>query len=101
MELTSFIIEDAINYGVEESIFLWHIKKSIRKAEYEGKYLLEGETWISLDMWDLKFAFPFWKSNKIAKLMKTLLDKKLIKKKRLYEIRRGCSYTLANQRDLV
>jgi hypothetical protein len=100
MDITSFIISDAINYGVEEAVFLWYMQKNMRKYHFEGKYLHNGEIWISLDMWDLKFAFPFWRSNKITKILKALLDKKVIKKKRLYEIRRGCSYTLAKQSHL-
>jgi hypothetical protein len=101
MDLVSFIAEDAINYSIEEAILLWHIKKTAKKNFYDGKNIHEDEVWIPMDLWELKFSFPFWSQGRISKLLASLVRKQVVKKKRVYELRREFSYALANERDLV
>lgn len=100
MDLVSFVAIDAINYGLEEAVLLWHIKSAMTKSFYAGKNLYKEEIWIPLDLWEMKFAFPFWPQHKISKVLKSLIDQHVVKRKRVYEVRRGYSYTLAKQRDL-
>src|SRR5258708_4953486 len=101
MDLISFVAEDAINYGIEEALLLWHIKKIVKRCYYEGKNIYEQEIWIPLDLWEMKFSFPFWNQSKISNVLKSLINKHVVKRKRLYDVRREYSYALAKEKDFL
>jgi hypothetical protein len=45
----------------------------------------------------MKFAFPFWTQKKIKEVLRSLVRQGVVKKKRIFAMRRESSYALAKQ----
>lgn len=97
MHVVNFSAEAAIDFGLEEAILLWEICVKFRKAKWLGENIYDGEVWLPLDPWQLKFALPFWSQAKITSVLKILINKGVILKERRYEIRREFSYHIAKE----
>jgi len=69
-----FLIEDAIQYGVPESVFLYHIRHWIKvnEANENPTHFKEGKYWTYDSREAFAKIFPFWTDDQIRNVIKNL-----------------------------
>jgi len=75
----NFDVSDANRYGVEKAILLSHIKFWIAKNKANEKNLIDGRTWTYNSAEAFAKLFPYWKSGKIARLLRELEEEKILR----------------------
>jgi len=70
-----FNIELATQYGVDEAIVLHNIIFWLRKNKSNKQNFHDGRTWTYNSASAYEKLFPFWKSRKIARVLKSLEDR--------------------------
>lgn len=74
----SFDIEEAQKYGVDEAIMLKNFKFWIMKNKANNKNLNDNRTWTFNSHKAFCELFPFWTEKQIRRILKSLIDKKVL-----------------------
>ncbi len=75
----SFLLEDAIEYGLEEAIILYNFYFWIEKNKANRKHFHDERTWTYNSQRALQELFPFWSRQNIRRIIKSLKEKQLIR----------------------
>lgn len=73
-----FLKEDAMNYGLEESIILYHLKFWLIKNKANGNNFINGRYWTYNSCSAFAKIFPFWNEQKIGRILRDLETKGVI-----------------------
>lgn len=73
-----FNVEDAIKYGVERAIILKNLRFWLAKNAANDKHCYNGYYWTYNSAKAFAELFPYWSSNKIQKLLKSMEGEGLI-----------------------
>lgn len=73
--LYSFNVNIAVEYGVEEAIFLHNLYFWIAKNKANNKHFYEGAFWTYNSLEAFTELFPFWSQKQIRRIIKKLKDK--------------------------
>ena len=71
----SFNVELAEKYGVEEAVLLQHLYFWIQKNAANGKHFHDGHYWTYNSARAFSVLFPFWKRQKIDRLIQSLRER--------------------------
>jgi hypothetical protein len=74
----SFDVDEAIKYGLDEAIMLQNLKFWIAKNKANEKHMHDKHTWTYNSIVSFKRLFPFWTENQIRRVLKNLIDQKII-----------------------
>ena len=74
----TFKIQDAVNYGVDEAVMLSNFQYWLTKNKANNKHQLDGKTWTYNSIDAFSKLFPFWTPAQIRRILKSLLDQKVI-----------------------
>lgn len=74
----SFDIEMAEKYGVNEAIVIKNLSFWIAKNKANNKHQYDGRTWTYNSIKAFGALFPFWKDDKIRKIMESLKEQGVI-----------------------
>ncbi len=88
---------DMRNFGLDAAIFLqtFRIFFASKKGELHE---FENLLWISLSEADIREILPFWSQTQIDKVVRKVMNTKVMKKKRIYSISHGvCFAFVKNQ----
>jgi hypothetical protein len=73
-----FDIEDAIAYGLEESVILYNIKYWIMVNKANGVNLFDERTWTYNSIKAYKELYPFWTDKQIRRILKSLQEQNIL-----------------------
>lgn len=74
----TFSISDAIRYGVEEAVVISNLRFWLAKNAANERHKYDGYYWTYNSARAFAELFPYWTSNKIQKLLKTMEQKEYI-----------------------
>lgn len=74
----SFDLEIAQQFGVDEAIIIQNFIYWIGKNKANRKNIHNGRTWTFNSVSALAEIFPFWKESQIRRILKSLIDKKVL-----------------------
>lgn len=79
----SFDVQEAVDYGDREAIIIWNLRFWIVKNKANGKHLYAGSdgifrTWTYNTTKAFAELFPFWSEDQIDRLIKKMIEKKII-----------------------
>ena len=70
----AYLIEDALNFGVESAALLYHIKYILQRNEHSEQNIFEDLYWYRIEKEELLRQFPYFKNRqKIERLLSNLV----------------------------
>jgi len=73
-----FSIKDAEDYGLDEAVMLYNFKYWIMFNKANNKNFNDGRTWTFNSVSSFNKLFPFWSERQIGRILKSLIDKKIL-----------------------
>jgi len=74
----TFDVGHAEKYGLEEAILITHLQFWILKNRANGKHFHDGRTWTYNSIAAFKVLFPYWKGEKVRRIMESLREQKVL-----------------------
>lgn len=74
-KIYSFSTQDAMDHGVDAAILLHNIRYWLDYARAHGEMEQDGYHWMFMSANKMQSIMPFWTSNKIQKMLKSLTEK--------------------------
>ncbi len=91
--LNYFSIDLARKYGVEQSVMINFLLKSIEGNNTFNRKIINGRKWIYLYPPDVDFYLQFWNEQKINKILSSLVYHKVLERRVIPELGKGASYS--------
>ena len=95
----SFVVDDAVQYGIVEAIVLYNLRFWIAKNKAKGKNLRDGKTWTYNSQRAFAELFPYLSEGKIQRALAKLEKDEVILKRNYNKVRydRTSWYAVADE----
>ena len=77
-EAHAFIVEEAVEYGVEKAILLQHIRFWCNQNKNKDTHYHDGKVWMYQSVSDMRKHYPYWSGQKIGRLLRDMESNRLI-----------------------
>ena len=74
----AFIVDDAVEYGLDKAILLQHIRFWIHQNEGKKSHTHDNKVWMFQSAADMAKHYPYWSRQKISRLLREMEDDELI-----------------------
>lgn len=74
----NFDVDEAVKYGLEESIIIYNLKFWIIKNKSNQKNMYDNRTWTYNSIDAFTKQFPFWSRRQIDRILKSLIEQEVI-----------------------
>jgi hypothetical protein len=74
----SFDVQEAVEYGLNESIMIWNFRFWIVKNKANNRHFYEGRTWTYNTHEAFQRLFPFWTKDQVRRVLEKLLEKNVL-----------------------
>ena len=68
----AFIVEEAVEYGVEKAILLQHIRFWCMQNKHKDTHNHDGKVWMYQSVSDMRKHYPYWSGQKIGRLLRDM-----------------------------
>tara|TARA_X000001388_G_C2226667_1_gene121403 strand:+ start:1133 stop:1738 length:606 start_codon:yes stop_codon:yes gene_type:complete len=77
-EAHAFVVDDAVNYGLDKAILLQHIRFWINQNQDKETHVHDGKAWMYQSAAEMAKHYPYWNRQKIARLLRDMETEGLI-----------------------
>ncbi len=77
-EAHAFVVDDAVNYGLDKAILLQHIRFWINQNQDKETHIHDGKAWMYQSASEMAKHYPYWNRQKIARLLRDMETEGLI-----------------------
>ena len=74
----AFIVDDAVEYGLDKAILLQHIRFWIHQNKGKKSHTHDGKVWMFQSAADMSKHYPYWSRQKISRLLREMEEQGLI-----------------------
>ena len=74
----AFIVDDAVEYGLDKAILLQHIRFWIHQNEGKKSHTHDNKVWMFQSAADMAKHYPYWSRQKISRLLREMEEQGLI-----------------------